>query len=146
MSEIRARLVVINHIALEVGDLAEALVFYARVFAFELLGAQRMAFIGMGDQFLSLSEGRRQAADDSRQFGLIVDDRSTVRPAAEAAGATIPPGDGLDFLDLWGNHIQVVEYRDVQFSKTDGVLRHLEVDPAKTDEALLEIRKKGMGS
>jgi catechol 2,3-dioxygenase-like lactoylglutathione lyase family enzyme len=141
----RAKLVGINHIALEVGNLDEALAFYARVFEFELRGrAPKMAFIDMGDQFLALSEGRQQAADDDRHFGLVVDDRSTVRAAAEAAGATILPGHGLDFLDPWGNHIQVVEYRDVQFSKTDGVLRHLEVDPAKTDEALHEIREKGL--
>ena len=147
MSETRAKLVGINHIALEVGNLEEALAFYARLFEFELRGrAPKMAFIDMGDQFLALSEGRQQAADDDRHFGLVVEDRSTVRAAAEAAGATILPGRGLDFLDPWGNHIQVVEYRDVQFSKTDGVLRHLEVDPAKTDEALLEIRKKGLGS
>ena len=147
MSETRAKLVGINHIALEVGNLEEALAFYARLFEFELRGrAPKMAFIDMGDQFLALSEGRQQVADDARHFGLVVEDRSTVRAAAEAAGATILPGRGLDFLDPWGNHIQVVEYRDVQFSKTDGVLRHLEVDPAKTDEALLEIRKKGLGS
>ena len=128
----RAKLVGINHIALEVGNLEEALDFYARIFEFELRGrAPKMAFIDMGDQFLALSEGRQQAADDDRHFGLVVDDRSTVRAAAEAAGATILPGRSLDFLDPWGNHIQVVEYRDVQFSKTEGVLRHLEVDPAK---------------
>jgi len=147
MSEIRAKLVGINHIALEVGNLEEALAFYARLFEFELRGrAPKMAFIDMGDQFMALSEGRRQAPDDDRHFGLVVDDRSMVRAAAEAAGATILPGRGLDFLDPWGNHIQVVEYRDVQFIKTDGVLRHLEVDPAKSDKALHEIRKKGMGS
>jgi catechol 2,3-dioxygenase-like lactoylglutathione lyase family enzyme len=143
----RAKLVGVNHIALEVGDLEEALDFYARVFQFELRGrAPKMAFIDMGDQFLALSEGRRQAADDSRHFGLVVDDRRTVRAAAEAAGATLLPGRGLDFLDPWGNHIQVVEYRDVQFSKTAGVLRQLAVDPAKTDEALQEAREKGMAS
>ena len=143
----RAKLVGINHIALEVGNLEEALDFYARIFEFELRGrAPKMAFIDMGDQFLALSEGRQQAADDDRHFGLVVDDRSTVRTAAEAAGATILPGRSLDFLDPWGNHIQVVEYRDVQFSKTDGVLRHLEVDPTKTDEALHEIRKKGLAA
>jgi catechol-2,3-dioxygenase len=147
MSEIRAKLVGINHIALEVGNLEEALAFYARLFKFELRGrAPKMAFIDMGDQFMALSEWRRQAPDDDRHFGLVVDDRSMVRAAAEAAGATILPGRGLDFLDPWGNHIQVVEYRDVQFSKTEGVLRHLEVDPAKTDEALDELRKKGLAS
>ena len=141
----RAKLVGINHVALEVGNLDDALAFYARVFEFELRGrVPKMAFIDMGDQFLALSEGRRQAPDDDRHFGLVVDDRETVRAAAEAAGATILPGRGLDFLDPWGNHIQVVEYRDVQFSKTNGVLRHLGVDPVKTDQAQDEIRRKGM--
>ena len=139
----RAKLVGVNHVALEVGDLEAALTFYGRIFDFELRGrAPGMAFIDMGDQFLALSEGRRQGPDEGRHFGLVVDDRQSVRAAAEAAGARILPGHGLDFLDPWGNRIEVVAYRDVQFSKIGGILSRLGVDPAKTAEAEAQLRKK----
>src|ERR687896_1076127 len=89
----RPRLVGINHVALEVGDLDAALELYGRLFAFELRGrVPGMAFLDMGDQFLALSEGRRQAPDDGRHFGLVVEDREAVRAAMAEAG--IPPGGG----------------------------------------------------
>ena len=109
----KPRLVGINHIALEVGNIDEALAFYGRIFTFELRGrGQRSAFIDMGDQFIALSEGRTQSADDDRHFGLVVDDRSQVRELAKAAGAKILEGGFLDFLDPWGNRIQVVDLHD----------------------------------
>ena len=122
-----ARLVGINHVVLEVGELAEGLDFYGRIFEFELRGRVRgMAFLDMGDQFLVLAEGREQPPDEKRHFGLVVDDRVEVRRRLEAEGAEILPGRGLDFRDPWGNHVQVVEYGDVQFSKTHGVLRGMD--------------------
>ena len=136
-----------NHVALEVGDLDEALAFYGRIFELELRGRIRgMAFIDMGDQFLALSEGRSQPPDSDRHFGLVVDDKEAVRVAAEEAGAEIMPGRGLDFRDPWGNHIQVVSYGDIQFTKAPPILRgmgleHLEKTPA----ALEELREKGLG-
>src|SRR5215216_641613 len=115
----RARLVGINHIALEVGDLEKALSFYGRIFETELRGrAPGMAFIDIGDQFIALAEGRTQPADQARHFGLVVDDRDTVRAGLREAGVEILPGRGLDFRDPWGNHIQVVDYRDIQFTKS----------------------------
>src|SRR4051795_12833807 len=109
----RARLVGINHVALEVGDLDAALELYGRLFAFELRGRiPGMAFLDMGDQFLALAEGRSQPADDARHFGLVVDDKEATRAALEAAGAQIRAGRGLDFVDPWGNLIQVVDYRN----------------------------------
>ena len=145
MSE-RPRLLGINHVALEVGDLDEALRFYGSIFEFELRGrVPGMAFLDMGDQFLALSEGRSQAPDDSRHFGLVVDDKQATRVALEAAGAGILPGRGLDFADPWGNRVQVVDYREIQFTKTPAVLAGMGVEIAKSDEALAELREKGLG-
>ena len=119
----KPRLVGVNHIALEVGDLEEALDFYGGVFDYELRGrVPGMAFLDMGDQFIALSEGRAQAPDDSRHFGLVVDDKRAAREALERAGAELLPGRGLDFRDPWGNHVQVVEYGEIQFTKAPAVL------------------------
>ncbi|SCY35314.1 Glyoxalase/Bleomycin resistance protein/Dioxygenase superfamily protein [Nitrosospira sp. Nl5] len=143
----KPRMVGINHIALEVGDIEEALAFYARIFSFKLRGrGQHAAFIDMGDQFIALTEGRSQSADDDRHFGLVVDDRSQVRELAKAAGATILGDTTLDFLDPWGNRIQVVEYRDLQFTKTPAVLKFMGLDLDKSEEARAELRKKGIES
>jgi lactoylglutathione lyase len=138
-----SRLVGINHVALEVDDLEEALEWYGRIFQFELRGrGGRMAFVDMGDQFIALSEGRKQAPDTHRHFGLVVDDKQAAREALEAAGAEILPGRGLDFLDPWGNHIQVVDYGDVQFSKTAEVMRGMGLELPKSEGALAELRQK----
>jgi len=135
----------INHIALEVGDVAEALEWYGRIFQLELRGhLGRMAFIDLGDQFIALSQGRTQPPDTHRHFGLVVDDMEATRAALEAAGAEILPGRGLDFRDPWGNHAQVVEYADVQFSKTPEVLRGMGLELPKSDRALAELREKGL--
>jgi catechol 2,3-dioxygenase-like lactoylglutathione lyase family enzyme len=140
------RLVGINHVVLEVGELAEALDFYGRIFTLELRGrVPGMAFIDMGDQFLVLSEGRTQPPDEARHFGLVVDDRAEVRRRLEVEGAEILPGRGLDFRDPWGNHIQVVKYSDVQFSKTPAVLSGMELgELEKSEGALRELRDKGL--
>jgi catechol 2,3-dioxygenase-like lactoylglutathione lyase family enzyme len=141
----KPRMVGINHVALEVGNIEEALAFYARIFTFELRGrGQHSAFIDMGDQFIALTEGRVQSPDDERHFGLVVDDRSSVRELAKAAGAKILEGGFLDFLDPWGNRIQVVEYRDLQFTKTEGVLKFMKLDLDKSEEAQAELHKKGI--
>jgi catechol 2,3-dioxygenase-like lactoylglutathione lyase family enzyme len=142
----RARAVGINHVALEVGDVDEALAFYGRIFELELRGRlPRMAFVDLGDQFIALSEGRTQPPDTSRHLGLVVEDRETVRAALAEVGVEVLPGRGLDFRDPWGNHIQVVEYGDVQFTKTPGVLRAMGLDGLeKSPEALRELREKGV--
>jgi lactoylglutathione lyase len=142
----RPRLVGMNHIALEVDDLEQALDFYGRVFEFELRGrAPGMVFIDMGDQFLALSEGRSQPPDSERHFGLVVDDKEATRRALEDAGAEILPGRGLDFRDPWGNHVQVVAYSDIQFSKTADVLRGMGLDGLeKSERARRELAEKGL--
>jgi len=148
MSGSRARLVGINHVALEVDDIDAALEFYGRLFAFELRGrhGSRMAFLDAGDQFLALSTPRRQAADADRHLGLVVDDREAVRAALGEAGADTVPGRGLDFLDPWGNRVEVVQYDEIQFTKAPRVLAGMGLAGlGKTDAARDELRAKGLG-
>jgi catechol 2,3-dioxygenase-like lactoylglutathione lyase family enzyme len=114
----KARALGFNHIAIEVGDIDEALAFYGRLFAFELRGrSENMAFIDLGDQFLALQQGRRQAADDGRHFGLVVDDKEIVKEALAEAGVEVLAGPFLDFRDPWGNRIEIVGYDNIQFTK-----------------------------
>ena len=141
------RLVGINHVALEVGDIDDALAWYGRLFEIELRGRHggRMAFVDMGDQFLALSAGREQSPDESRHFGLVVDDKEAVRAALQEAGVSVRPSGSLDFNDPWGNHIQIVDYRDIQFSKTAEVLSGMGLDGLeKSDSAQEELRRKGL--
>jgi lactoylglutathione lyase len=143
----QARLVGINHVALEVGDLEQALAFYGRLFRFELRGrAPGMAFIDIGDQFIALAEGRSQPPDEARHFGLVVDDREALRAAVAEAGAELLPGRGLSFRDPWGNHVQVVEYGQIQFTKAPKVLAGMGLgELEKTPEARRELTDKGLG-
>ena len=138
------RAVGINHIALEVGSIDEALDFYGRLFELELRGRiPGMAFVDMGDQFLALSEGRRQAPDDERHIGLVVDGRPGALAAAREAGAEMI-GDN-DFRDPWGNHFQVVAYSDIQFTKTDRIVKGMGLGGlAKSERAIAELRDKGL--
>jgi lactoylglutathione lyase len=142
-----ARLVGINHVAIEVGDVDDALAWYGRFFEFELRGraGARMAFIDMGDQFIALAAGRSQPSDEARHFGLVVDDKEAARAALQQAGVPVNATGSLDFSDPWGNHVQVVGYRDVQFSKTPAVLRAMSLDGlGKSDAAQREIRERGL--
>jgi lactoylglutathione lyase len=138
-----ARAIGINHVALEVGDVDEALAWYGRFFAFELRGrSPGMAFIDLGDQFIAIAEGREQPRDDGRHFGLVVDDKAAVRRALEEAGVDVVPGRRLDFFDPWGNRIEVVQYDEVQFTKAPGMGAD---ELGKTERALAELREKGLG-
>jgi catechol 2,3-dioxygenase-like lactoylglutathione lyase family enzyme len=139
------RLVGINHVALEVGDVDEALAFYGRLFELSLRGRMRgAAFVDIGDQFIALMEAEPHSPDRMRHFGLVVDDKEATRRVLEAAGVAIQPGRGLDFLDPWGNLVQVVQYDEVQFTKTDRILDGMGLELGKTDRALDELREKGL--
>jgi lactoylglutathione lyase len=145
-TEPKPRLVGINHIALEVGDLEVALAFYGRLFSFTLRGRHKgMAFIDLGDQFIALVERRMQPPDRQRHFGLVVDDRQAVREALQALGVELLPGQGVDFLDPWGNRVQIVQYSDIQFTKAPHVLKGMGLDELrKSAQAIQELTAKGM--
>ena len=140
------RLVGINHVALEVGDIDAALAWYARFFEFGLRGraGARMAFIDMGDQFIAIAAGRSHGPDQARHFGLVVDDREALRAALLREGVEVAASGSLDFRDPWGNHIQAVDYREIQFTKTPAVLGGMGLALEKTERALTELREKGL--
>ena len=142
----KARAVGFNHIALEVGDIDEALTFYGRLFDFTLRGrSDTAAFIDLGDQFLALQKGRTQGPDDGRHFGLVVDDKEAVRAALAAAGVRSLPGRFLDFRDPWGNRVEIVGYDNIQFTKAPHVLRGMGLARlSKNDNAVKELTEKGM--
>jgi lactoylglutathione lyase len=142
----KARAIGFNHIALEVGNIDEALAFYGRLFEFELRGrSQTSAFIDLGDQFLALQKGRKRPADDGRHFGLVVDDKEAVRRALAEAGVEVLPGPFLDFLDPWGNRIEIVGYDNIQFTKAPNVLRGMKLSHLpKNAKAMKELSDKGM--
>ncbi len=140
------RLVGMNHVVLEVGDIDEALAWYGRFFAFELRGraGNSMAFIDMGDQFLALARSAPSAPDAERHFGLVVDDKEAARVALVEAGVEVTRAPNLSFRDPWGNHVQVVDYRDIQFTKAPEVLRGMGLRLEKSERALAELRAAGL--
>src|ERR1700721_421114 len=142
----KPRAIGFNHVALEVGDIEEALAFYGRIFDFQLRGKSRtMAFIDLGDQFIALQAGRKQPADDGRPVGLVVDDKEVARAALKAAGIKPIDGPFLDFRDPWGNCIEIVGYDNIQFTKAPNVLRGMGLTQlTKNESAKKEWAKKGM--
>ena len=142
----KPRLVGINHVALEVGDLEEALAFYGEVFQIDKVTREPgMAFIEMGDQFIALAEHDQITRDAARHFGLVVDDKEAARAALETAGVEISSGRRVNFRDPWGNLIQVVDYRDIQFTKAPPVLRGMRLDDLdKRPGAIEELRENGL--
>jgi lactoylglutathione lyase len=144
----RPRVVGFNHIALEVGDIEDALAFYGRLFTFELRGkSETMAFIDLGDQFIALQKGRNQAVDDGRHFGLVVDDKEAARRRLEAAGVVLIDGPFLDFRDPCGNRIEIIGYDNIQFTKAPNVLRGMGLTHlTKNESAKKELAEKGMAS
>jgi catechol-2,3-dioxygenase len=142
----RARLVGVNHVALEVGSVEDALAFYGSVFELTMRGrVPGMAFVDIGDQFLALSEGREARPDQGRHFGLVVDDKEVARHALQEVGVDVQPAGHLRFRDPWGNNVEVVDYRDVQFTKAPPVLRGMGLEGLEKHEgALNELRDKGL--
>ena len=144
----KSRIVGVNHIALEVGDIEEALAFYGRLFTFELRGkSESMAFIDLGDQFIALQKGRKQPPDDGRHFGLVVENKEVARKTLKAAGVTALDGPFLDFRDPWGNRVEIVGYENIQFTKAPNVLRGMGLTQlTKNEKAKKELAEKGMGA
>jgi catechol 2,3-dioxygenase-like lactoylglutathione lyase family enzyme len=141
----KPRLVGINHIALEVGDIDQALAFYGKIFDFTLRAKRPgNAFIELGDQFINLMQSSAEHHDWRRHFGLVVDDRSQVRALVAAAGGELLPGPFLDFLDPWGNRVEIVEYRDIQFTKAPHIMNAMGLAAGKSEKALRELEEKGM--
>ncbi len=142
----KARAVGINHVALEVGDIDAALDFYGAFLEFEIAGrSDDAAFVYFGDQFINFARGRSQAPDDRRHFGIAVDDKPLVRETLERLGVELLGGRFLDFLDPWGNRVEITTYTEIQFSKADHVLRGMGLEHLrKSDRALGELRAKGM--
>ena len=141
----RARAVGINHVALEVGSVDEAIDFYGQVFEVTLRGrVPGMAFIDLGDQFIALAEHRDRQPDAERHFGLVVDDKEAARRALQEADVNVAPAGKLRFRDPWGNSVEVVDYRDVQFTKAPEILRGMGVELTKHEGALAELREKGL--
>jgi catechol-2,3-dioxygenase len=138
------RLVGINHVALQVDDIEEAVAFYTELF--EPTGVNRSipgaAFIQMGDQFIALFE--RGPRTEEPHFGLVVDDKEAARAALEQAGVEILPGGRLDFRDPSGNLVQIVQYDQVQFTKADRILEGMGLELGKSESALAELREKGL--
>ena len=142
----KARAIGINHVALEVGDIDEALAFYGGFLDFEIARrSENAAFIYFGDQFINFSRGRRQGPDDDRHFGIAVDEKDLVRRTLEEMGVELLDGRFLDFLDPWGNRVEITTYTKIQFSKADHVLRGMGLGHLrKTDQAVEELRRKGL--
>ena len=141
----KPRLVGINHIAIEVGNIDQALDFYGKIFDFKLRAKRPgNAFIELGDQFINMMQVTDPHEDRRRHFGLVVDDRSSVRARVQAAGGKLIPGPFLDFLDPWGNRVEVVEYSNIQFTKAPHVLRAMGFDLDKNESARRELAEKGM--
>ena len=138
-----ARLVGINHVAVQVGDLDEMIGFLRSLADdLELRGRSGgTAFVDLGDQFIALERAAEPVA--AGHYGLVVDDQAEVVRRARDAGARMIGSH--DFLDPWGNHWQVVDYRNVQFSKSDRVLEGMGLDGLeKSERALAERREKGL--
>ena len=140
-----ARLIGINHVALEVGDVEEALAWYGRFFDSSCVANWQLDGLHRhGDQFIALAAGRRQPPDQARRFGLVVDDKEGVRAALREAGLDVRESGSLDFVDPWGNHVQLVGYPDIQFTKAPGVLRAMGLDGLSKTEEARELRRKGV--
>jgi hypothetical protein len=138
-----ARLVGINHIAVQVGDIDEMLEFLGRIVdRLELRGRSgAMAFVDLGDQFIALERAAEPVA--SGHYGLVVDDQAEIVRRARESGARMIGNH--DFLDPWGNHWQVVDYREIQFTKPDRVLEGMGLGSLeKSERAIAELRTKGL--
>ena len=144
----KATAIGINHVALEVGNIAEALAFYGSFLNFTITSqSENAAFIYFGDQFINFAKGRTQAPDEKRHFGIAVDDKELVRDTLIEMGVALLGDRFLDFLDPWGNRVEITTYTNIMFSKSTAVLRGMDMDHLqKTVESLAELDKHGLGT
>jgi catechol 2,3-dioxygenase-like lactoylglutathione lyase family enzyme len=144
----KATAIGINHLALEVGNIAEALAFYGSFLNFTITSqTEDAAFIYFGDQFINFAKGRTQTPDDKRHFGIAVDDKELVRKTLINMDVTLLNGRFLDFLDPWGNRIEITTYTNIMFSKTSPILRGMGMDHLqKTDKVLAELDERGLST
>ena len=144
----KATAIGINHVALEVGNIADALAFYGSFLNFTITSqSEDAAFIYFGDQFINFAKGRAQVPDEKRHFGIAVDNKELVRDTLIEMGVALFGGRFLDFLDPWGNRIEITTYTNIMFSKPTAILRGMGMDHLqKTDEALAELDKHGLGT
>lgn len=142
----RARAVGINHVAIEVGDIGEALEFYGKLLDFTVEEqTPEMAIVYFGDQFINFIRNADRKPDTMRHFGIAVDDKPLARRTLEAMGVKLIDSHFLDFLDPWGNRVEITTYANIQYTKAEHVLRGMGLGHLKkTDEALAELRAKGM--
>lgn len=139
----RPRLVGINHVALQVDDIDEAVAFYTN--RFQPTAVSRIpgaAFLRMGDQFLALFQ--RGPRSEEPHFGLVVDDKEVARRAFEEAGIEILPGRFFDIRDPSGNRLQIVQYDEIQFTKSDRILTGMGLELGKSEQALEELRAQDL--
>ena len=144
----KATAIGINHLALEVGNITEALAFYGSFLNFTITSqTEDAAFIYFGDQFINFAKGRTQTPDDKRHFGIAVDDKELVRKTLINMDVALLNGRFLDFLDPWGNRIEITTYTNIMFSKTSPILRGMGMDHLqKTDKVLAELDKRGLST
>ena len=144
----KATAIGINHVALEVGNIADALAFYGSFLNFTITSqSEDAAFIYFGDQFINFAKGRAQVPDEKRHFGIAVDNKELVRDTLIEMGVALFGGRFLDFLDPWGNRIEITTYTNIMFSKTTAILRGMDMDHLqKTDQALAQLSKHGLGT
>jgi catechol 2,3-dioxygenase-like lactoylglutathione lyase family enzyme len=142
------RAVGINHVAFEVRDLDEALAWWERYFSFELRGRRSgMAWIDLGDQFVALTEVAESQGpgDRARHVGLVVNDKEALRTTLREAGEEVSASGSLRLRDPSGNILEIVDYRDIQFTKAGDVLRGMGLtDLEKSERAREELRAKGL--
>ena len=142
----KARAVGINHVAVEVGDIGEALEFYGRFLDFQVEEqSDEMAIVYFGDQFINFIRNADRKPDQMRHFGIAVDDKPLARRALEDMGVKLLDSRFLDFLDPWGNRVELTTYTNIQFTKADHVLRGMGLAHLKkSEDAIAELRAKGL--
>jgi catechol 2,3-dioxygenase-like lactoylglutathione lyase family enzyme len=133
------RLVGINHVALQVDDIDEAVAFYTDLFQpTDVSRIPGAAFLRMGDQFLALFQ--RGPRSEEPHFGLVVDDKEAARRKFEEAGIEVLPGRFFDIRDPSGNRLQIVQYDEIQFTKPDRILSGMGLELGKSKQAVEELR------